>query len=136
MTIHTPFHLQRLLALDPIHGFDRAVALLTFKTRFYVPFVSEMYEIGDVVNLDPGYGLAFIPVTKNLLDLGFVRCNGPMTSDTFADTRNARRWRTIRVGMTHHARNLVVSGVDPVAEFYGLYGSSVGVNGAVYYSSQ
>ena len=66
MAIDTPGHPHCGDSRDPIHGLDRSVAFLTGQARFDMAFVSKVNEIGDVVYLDPGNGLAIFPVSRQL----------------------------------------------------------------------
>ena len=127
VTVYTPLHPHRGNPGDSIHGFYRAVAFLTFQSRFNMPLVREVNEIRQIVYLDPWNGLTIFPVADKLQ---YFR--------PFADTRyrfvaphalanagNASNGCFVRVDVAVLARYLVIGCMYCVTEFDGLDGTSI-----------
>ena len=68
-----------------VHGFDRAMTLLTRDTRLDVALMGEMDEVGHIVDLDPRDRFTILPILKNFQDLGLVRRDDLMTADALVD---------------------------------------------------
>jgi hypothetical protein len=119
MTIDAPGHPHRCNASDPVHCLYRAMTLLAFEPRLDVSLMSKVNKVGKVVNLDPRNGFAIFPIGCELHD--FVTVADAryrfVTSHTFANAGYAGDGRPVCVDVTVLTRNLIVRGVNRVAEF-------------------
>ena len=134
MTIDAPWHFHRCNARYSVHCFDRTMTFLTRETGLYMPLVREVNKVGDVVYLYPRYRLTIFPVGGQLHDLGTLADAGQrvVTAHAFADAWYAGDGRPVGVDMATLARNLVVRGMNCVAEFDRLDGTAIGEKFAVY----
>ena len=104
-----PFHLSMARgAIDPVSD---------------VRLVIEFYMIGDIKYSNPrdwGLRIEVPPLLHNLRVLGN---NVLVTKETEAHRRNPGISRSVCIGMAKAATDLLVSGVDPMAEVDRLLGS-------------
>lgn len=106
---------------DSVHG-EILHQLLVIKDEFLeVPFVGEMNEIGHVVHLLPGDGLAFFPILGELLDARLVGGDHAMTAHALAGWGNAGDLAAAAIGMAIKAVDLVDLSMDVVRELDGLF---------------
>ena len=121
VTIPAPTHFQRGDPGDSGHGGHVAMAFHTINFSLDVTFVREINEVGQVVNLDPRYGLFVDPVAHQEPDLWPFCRDALVTADALADRGYPGRCGDARLGVAIHARNLVVARVDPVTEIDWLF---------------
>src|SRR4051812_32085336 len=82
MTLHAPTHSQRSKLLDAVHLGNVAVAGLACDPFGHMPLVREINVIRKFVNPDPLDGFAVIISLGDLLDVGAIRFDHPMTVHT------------------------------------------------------
>ncbi len=119
MAIDAPGHPHRRDTGNSIHRLDRTVAFLTSEARSYMSFVREVYEVGDIVHLDPGDRLTIFPIRGQFHDLRtFPHARyGLVTSHALADARHTGNGRFVRIDVAVLARNLIVRCVHHMTEF-------------------
>jgi len=83
-------------------------------------FMSEMHEIGYVVNLFPGWRLMLFPVFGKLFDARFVCRDHAVATHAFPGRRNTRNLAPTSIGMAVHAVDLIDVSMDVVWKFNGL----------------
>src|SRR6267142_6118062 len=122
VTAHAPSHPQRRDLLNLRHALHVAVtgrARLGAK-RLDVAHVGEAYEAGKRMDANPLRGFPLAPRGADLLDLGLMRRRGAVhlrvTPHARLERRDAWLTRHRRRIVTVHARDLVLSRVDVVAE--------------------
>jgi len=134
MTIDAPWHPHRCDTGDTVHRFDRTMTFLARKTGLYMPLVREVNKVGDIVYLDPRYRLTIFPVDGQLHDLGTLADAGQrvVTAHAFADAWYAGDGCPVGIDMATLARDLVIRGMNCVAEFDWLDGTAIGEIFAMY----
>jgi hypothetical protein len=78
--------------------------------------VREVDVVRQIVNPDPGYRLAFIPVFREFLDIRCVRRDELMAGATVCHCRNAGDWRYGSISVTVKAMNAIVAGMQLMVE--------------------
>ena len=136
MAIDAPRHAQGLLSGNSIHGSDGAMAGCAFQAGLDVPFVSEMHEIGNVIDFDPGYGLTVGVILRDFDDLRFIGSDRPVATHAFFHRWHAGHRRTGGIDMTVLTGNFIFPGVDSMTEFDGLKRAGVTKISAVYPDSR
>ena len=122
MTVKAPPHRQIPHARDVLHPRHVAVALTACDARAEMRLVAEVDEAGKDVHALPGNRLAGFPVAAHLRDLRVVGIDEPVTSYAAFDRRDPRKRRPSRRGVTELAAQLVVAGVNGMAEIDRLAG--------------
>ena len=128
MAIDAPGHPHRRDTGNSMHRLDRTVTFLAGEARLYVSLVCEVYEVGDVVHLDPGYRLTILPESgqlQNLRALAYAR-HRLVTSHALANTRHTGNGRLVRIDVAMLTRNLIVRCMHHVAEFDWLDRRAIG----------
>lgn len=123
MALDTPSHLQRGDLTNSFHRFHRTVTSLTRDFSRDVPLVVKSSEIREPVNSNPLDGLLGLPIRVELLNLGTVGWDDAMTADAPLNRRHTCHRRTPGAIVTKETVDLVVSGVNPVAESDRLFRS-------------
>jgi hypothetical protein len=82
MAINTESHLKAV-ALEPMHGLHRAVALLTGNLLPYVALMIEQYMLREVIHPLPGSRRLVVEIPVLLLDPGMVGNDVLVTVETF-----------------------------------------------------
>ena len=101
---------------DCVHSFNCPMASLTFNFCQHVAFMREVNEVRQIMNLYPGNRLPILPVTHQKPDLGLLRRNLVMETYTFRNAWDSRGRRAVRLSMTIHTRNFVLTGMDLMAK--------------------
>ena len=122
MTLNAPPHRQLAHARDVLHPLDLAVTFAAINASVEMRFVAEVDETREDVHALPRDGISRVEVGAHLADLRIRGIDVAMASHTAFDRRNAGKWRPTCRGVTELAAQLVVTGVDDMAEIDRLRG--------------
>ena len=122
MTLHAPPHRQLAHARDVLHPLHVAMTFAAINASVEMGFVAEVHETREDVDALPRDRLARIEIRAHLADLRIRRIDVTMASDTALDRRDAGKWRPTCRRVTELAAQLVVTGVDDMAEIDRLRG--------------
>ena len=122
MALDTPPHRQIRDERDMVHPLNVAVAFAARDAAAVVRFVTEMHEARKNIDAPPRNRFARLPVRAHLADLGVLDVHDAVASHAAFNWRYAGKWRAPRRGVTEVAAQLVVGGVDEVAEINWLCG--------------
>jgi hypothetical protein len=125
VTLDAKFHFKTD-SFEPVHSFHIPVAFIAGEFFLDMPLVVEKYVLRNVVDLDPWGRRLGIEIVVLLLNLGMFGDNVLMAVQTFLHWRNPRECRTTHVRVTELTLNLFHSGMNPMAERYGLCRTDVG----------
>jgi len=86
----------------------------------YMPLVRKYYMIGKVMDLYPRDRLFIIPVLLKLLYLGRLGLYDLVATHALSNVRHARVSGTLGIDMAVLAWDIILPGMDDVAELYRL----------------
>ena len=125
MALNTKSH-SKMLSFDAVHLFNLSVAFLTRNSFSDMPLVVEKDVLRNIVGFHPWRrGIGAI-VIVNLSDLGVIGNDVFMTVKTFLCRWDPGIGGAPHIGMAELALNILYTGVDSVAEWYGLLRADVG----------
>ena len=110
-------------AFDPVHGLHFAVALLTKDLFLDMSPMVEKDMLWEIIHFDPGRWRFGIEIPVLLLDLRVIRDDVLVTIEAFFDWRYPRVGRTVYIGMTEVALNLLYPRMHLVTEWNRLFGA-------------
>jgi hypothetical protein len=105
------------------HRLNVAVALFTGEPPGNVRIMIEVDEVGEVVDPEPGDRFLFLECAAEPYDLGLVGSDEFVASHAEALGRNSRRCRAAHTAMAILTGDLVLPGVNLVAECDRLTGT-------------
>src|SRR5665213_1162213 len=118
VAIHAETHVDLVHRHNAVHGLNRAVAFLALHTSPDMGFMNEAHKIRKRINAIPANFerrlLLVGPWPRDRFDTA-EQCTA-VTADASFDRRHARIGRASRVLVAVLARNLIDSGVHPMAE--------------------
>jgi len=124
MTCNTKSHLK-LFLFDPVHGFNRTVALPTGDFLFDMSLMIEQHVLGQIINFNPRYRGFVVKIPVYCYNLGVFGYNEIMAVETFSHRWYSRTNRPADIWMTKPALNFLNPGMEPMAERYRLFGSDI-----------
>jgi len=120
MARQTPSHIKRRYPCDPRHRGYIAVTLGTLKSGPNMSLMRIYYVIGQVMHLYPRNRLFIVPVLLKLLYLRRLGLYDAVATHALSDVRHARVSGTLGVDMTVLTGDIVLPGMDDMAELYRL----------------
>ena len=105
-----------------LHPRDIAVTLAARDATAVMRLVAEMDEPRKDIDALPRNGFTRLPVGADLADFGVLDIDDAVAAHAAFNRRNAGKWRASRRGMTEVAAQLVVGGMDEMAEINRLCG--------------
>ena len=125
MTVDAALHAMNASLADPVHFYDLAMAGCARHICGNVTLVTEVYEIRQIVDLDPGDGLSRFPIADKLLDVRLLFSNILVAAHTKLHGWNPRDNRFAGVDMTIKTVNFVIACVEFVTEINRLHGCGI-----------
>ena len=125
MTVNAESHKETVF-FEPVHGLHLAVAFLAGQFLFNVSFMVEKDKLWNIVDLDPRRWSVGVVIFVLLLNPRKLFYDVVVAIQAFLHRRNSGKFGAIHIGMAELALDILYTGVDPVAEWYGLLGADVG----------
>jgi hypothetical protein len=120
VTIQTPAHIERSLLADSLHFLHLAMAILAGNAFKDVPLMREVNVVGERMYTDPENRFFLLKRGQHLLDFGVLRFHNAVALVTCADRGNSGGCRARCARMAIQAGDLIIAGVNAVAEIDGL----------------
>ncbi len=116
VTIHAAFHVENTSPANSFHLLNRPVASLASYIGRYMPLVSEIHKIRQIVDLGPCDRLFRLPVADKLLDLRFFFTDSFMAAHAKLHGRYTCDNGFARIDVTIGAVDFIVACMDLVTE--------------------
>jgi hypothetical protein len=124
MAINTESH-QEAVFFESVHGLHLPVTLIAKQFLFNVSLMVEEDKLRNIVYLNPRRWSLGVVVFVFLLNPRKILDNVIMAVKAFLHRRNPRELRALHIGVAKLALNVLVPGMYPVTERYGLFRSYV-----------
>jgi hypothetical protein len=122
MAAHAVTHIEFPVLIDAFHCLNRPVALLALETSRQMRLVREMNVVRQVVDTNPLNRLAGIIHLSQLDNIGFVDRDHTVAVHAHIHRGNRGLSGTFGVGVTVKAGDVIIAGVELVAERQWLLG--------------
>jgi len=120
MTVDTKIHFK-IHPSDPVHGFDRPMALGAGNLHLDMPFVVEDHVLSQIIGFSPRRGCPGIEIPMLFFDLGMVSDYVFMAIEALFHRRHTRMLGKFHIGMTELTLDLLHTRMDMMAKGYGLF---------------
>jgi hypothetical protein len=124
VTVNAESHKETVF-LESVHGLHLAVALLAGQFLLNVSLMVEKDKLWNIVYLDPRRWSVGVVIFVLLLNPRKLFYDVVVTIQAFLHWRNSGKFGATYIGMAELALDILYTGVDPVAEWYGLLGTDV-----------
>ena len=125
VTVNAESHKETVF-FESVHGLHLAVAFLAGQFLPNVSFMVEKDKLWNIVDLDPRRWSLGVVIFVLLLNPRKLFYDVVVAIQAFLHRRNSGKFGAIHIGMAELALDILHTGVDPVAEWYGLLGADVG----------
>ena len=125
VTVDAESH-QETVFLESVHGLHLAVALLAGQFLLNVSLMVEKDKLWNIVYLGPRCWSLGVVILVLLLNPRKLFYDVVVTIQAFLHWWNSGKFGATHIGMAELALDILYTGVDPVAEWYGLLRADVG----------